>query len=115
MSALLSTVPGTSVVTDGVYTDRLTHVMELSRMGASIRVNGHTQTIQGAALHGAPVKAADIRAGAALVVAALAAEGETVIDGMQYINRGYERWAERLRAIGASAVQPESVLASAMD
>ncbi len=115
MSALLSTVPGTSVVIDCVYTDRLTHVMELSRMGASIRVSGHTQTIQGAALHGAPVKATDIRAGAALVVAALAAEGETVIDGMQYINRGYERWAERLRAIGASAVQPESVLASAMD
>ncbi len=115
MSALLATVTGTSVVTDGVYTDRLTHVVELTRMGANIKVGGHTQTIQGAALHGAPVKAADIRAGAALVVAALAAEGETVIDGMQYINRGYERLAERLRAIGANAVQPEPVLATAMD
>ncbi|GGJ65014.1 UDP-N-acetylglucosamine 1-carboxyvinyltransferase [Deinococcus aquiradiocola] len=115
MSALLATVPGTSVVTDGVYTDRLTHVVELHRMGANIKVSGHTQTIQGAPLHGAPVKAADIRAGAALVVAALAAEGETTIDGMVYINRGYERFAERLRAIGASAVQPEPVLATAMD
>ena len=115
MSALLATVPGTSVVTDGVYTDRLTHVVELTRMGASIKVSGHTQVIQGGHLHGAPVKAADIRAGAALVVAALAAEGETIIDGMQYVNRGYERWAERLRAIGASAVQSEPVLASAMD
>ena len=84
-------------------------------MGASIKVSGHTQVIQGGHLHGAPVKAADIRAGAALVVAALAAEGETVIDGMQYINRGYERWAERLRAIGAGAVQSEPLLASAMD
>ncbi|WP_424952036.1 UDP-N-acetylglucosamine 1-carboxyvinyltransferase [Deinococcus sp.] len=115
MSALLATVPGESVVTDGVYTDRLTHVMELSRMGADIKVSGYTQTIQGMPLHGAPVKAADIRAGAALVVAALAAEGQTTIDGMVYINRGYERLAERLRAIGANAVQAEPVLASAMD
>lgn len=115
MSALLATVPGTSVVTDGVYTDRLTHVMELGRMGANIKVSGHTQTIQGGSLHGAPVKAADIRAGAALVVAALAAEGQTVIDGMVYINRGYERLAERLQAIGANAVQAEPVLAAAMD
>jgi UDP-N-acetylglucosamine 1-carboxyvinyltransferase len=115
MSALLATVPGASVVTDGVYTDRLTHVVELHRMGASIQVSGHTQVIQGGTLHGAPVKAADIRAGAALVVAALAAEGTTTIDGMQYVNRGYERLAERLRAIGANAVQAEPVLASAMD
>lgn len=115
MSALLATVPGTSVVTDGIYTDRLTHVVELTRMGANITVSGHTQVIQGGPLHGAPVKAADIRAGAALVVAALAAEGTTTIDGMQYLNRGYERLAERLRGIGANAVQPEPVLASAMD
>ncbi|WP_425146870.1 UDP-N-acetylglucosamine 1-carboxyvinyltransferase [Deinococcus sp.] len=115
MCALLSTVAGTSVVTDNVYTDRLTHVVELTRMGAQVVVSGHTQVIQGAALHGAPVKAADIRAGAALVVAALAAEGETIIDGMQYINRGYERFAERLRAVGANVQQSEPVLAAAMD
>ena len=115
MSALLSTVPGTSVVMDRVYADRLTHVVELNRMGAQVVVSEHTQVIQGGPLHGAPVKAADIRAGAALVVAALSAEGETVIDGMQYINRGYERLSERLRAIGANVQQPEPVLAAAMD
>ncbi|GGR00482.1 UDP-N-acetylglucosamine 1-carboxyvinyltransferase [Deinococcus ruber] len=115
MSALLATVPGTSVVMDRVYADRLTHVVELTRMGAQIVVSEHTQVIQGGLLHGAPVKAADIRAGAALVVAALSAEGETVIDGMQYINRGYERLAERLRAIGANVQQNEPVLAAAMD
>ncbi|ULH15442.1 UDP-N-acetylglucosamine 1-carboxyvinyltransferase [Deinococcus sp. KNUC1210] len=115
MSALLATVPGTSVVMDRVYADRLTHVVELTRMGAQIVVSEHTQVIQGGLLHGAPVKAADIRAGAALVVAALSAEGETVIDGMQYINRGYERLAERLRAIGANVQQSEPVLAAAMD
>ena len=115
MSALLATVAGTSVVMDRVYQDRLTHVVELNRMGAQIVVSEHTQVIQGGQLHGAPVKAADIRAGAALVVAALAAEGETTIDGMQYVNRGYERLAERLRAIGAQASQPEPLLAAAMD
>lgn len=115
MSALLSTVPGTSVVVDKIYPDRLTHVVELNRMGAQIVVSEHTQVIQGGPLHGAPVKAADIRAGGALVVAALAAEGKTVIDGMQYINRGYERLAERLRALGADVTQNELSLASAMD
>ncbi len=115
MSALLATVPGTSVVVDKIYADRLTHVVELNRMGAQIVVSEHTQVIQGGPLHGAPVRAADIRAGAALFVAALAAEGESVIDGMQYVNRGYERLAERLRSIGAHAYQPEPVLAAAMD
>ncbi len=115
MSALLSTVRGTSVVVDRIYPDRLTHVVELTRMGAQITVSEHTQVIQGGKLHGAPVKAADIRAGGALVVAALAAEGETIIDGMQYINRGYERFAERLRGLGVDVRQSELTLASAMD
>ncbi len=115
MSALLATVPGTSVVVDKIYPDRLTHIVELNRMGAQITVSEHTQIIQGGHVHGAPVKAADIRAGGALVVAALAAEGETIIDGMQYINRGYERFAERLRGLGAQATQSELTLASAMD
>lgn len=113
MSALLATVPGTSVVQDPVYPDRLTHVAELHRMGANINVSGYTQVIQGGKLHAAPVKAADLRAGAALFIAGLTCEGETVIDGVQYLNRGYERLAERLRGIGADASQPE--LAMAMD
>jgi UDP-N-acetylglucosamine 1-carboxyvinyltransferase len=115
MSALLATVPGTSVVQDPVYPDRLTHVAELHRMGANVNVSGYTQVIQGGPLHAAPVKAADLRAGAALFIAALTCEGETVIDGVQYLNRGYERLAERLRAIGANAWQPQPELASAMD
>ncbi|GBF06449.1 UDP-N-acetylglucosamine1-carboxyvinyltransferase [Deinococcus aerius] len=115
MSALLATVPGASVVQDPVYPDRLTHVAELHRMGANITVSGYTQVIQGGPLHAAPVKAADLRAGAALFIAALTCEGETVIDGVQYLNRGYERLAERLRSIGANAWQPQPVLASAMD
>lgn len=113
MSTLLATVPGTSVVQDPVYPDRLTHVAELHRMGANITVSGYTQVIQGARLHAAPVKAADLRAGAALFIAALTTEGETVIDGVQYLNRGYERLAERLRGIGANVQQND--LALAMD
>ncbi|MDB5046826.1 MAG: UDP-N-acetylglucosamine 1-carboxyvinyltransferase [Deinococcus sp.] len=115
MSTLLATVSGTSVVQDPVYPDRLTHVAELHRMGADITVSGYTQVIQGAKLHAAPVKAADLRAGAALFIAALTCEGETIIDGVQYLNRGYERLAERLRGLGADARQPEPALASAMD
>ncbi|MFC4637600.1 UDP-N-acetylglucosamine 1-carboxyvinyltransferase [Deinococcus hohokamensis] len=113
MSALLATVPGTSVVQDPVYPDRLTHVAELHRMGANITVSGYTQVIQGGALHAAPVKAADLRAGAALFIAGLTCTGETMIDGVQYLNRGYEDLAERLRGIGATAYQAE--LALAMD
>lgn len=115
MSALLATVPGTSVVQDPVYPDRLTHVAELQRMGANITVSGYTQVIQGGPLHAAPVKAADLRAGAALFIAAMTTEGETVIDGVQYLHRGYERLAERLRGIGVRAWQPQPMLASAMD
>lgn len=115
MSALLATVTGTSVVQDPVYPDRLTHVAELHRMGANITVSGYTQVIQGAPLHSAPVKAADLRAGAALFIAGLTTEGETVIDGVQYLNRGYERLSERLRGLGATAFQPEPALAAAMD
>lgn len=113
MSALLATVPGTSVVQDPVYPDRLTHVAELHRMGANITVSGYTQVIQGGRLHAAPVKAADLRAGAALFIAGLTCEGETVIDGVQYLNRGYEKLTERLRGLGADARQTE--LAMAMD
>ncbi|MBX8464526.1 UDP-N-acetylglucosamine 1-carboxyvinyltransferase [Deinococcus sp. RIT780] len=113
MSALLATVPGTSVVQDPVYPDRLTHVAELTRMGANITVSGYTQVIQGGALHAAPVKAADLRAGAALFIAGLTCEGDTVIDGVQYLNRGYERLAERLRGLGANVMQPEGLLAAA--
>ncbi len=115
MSALLATIPGTSVVQDPVYPDRLTHVAELHRMGATITVSGYTQIIQGGALRSAPVKAADLRAGAALFIAGLTCEGDTVIDGVQYLNRGYERLAERLQGLGANVTQREAELVPAAD
>ncbi|MBB6097224.1 UDP-N-acetylglucosamine 1-carboxyvinyltransferase [Deinobacterium chartae] len=115
IGALLATVPGTSLVVDKVYPDRNTHVTELQRMGAHIEMPDRTMVFQGTALHGAPVRAADIRAGAALVVAALTAHGETVIDGMQYLNRGYENLAARLREVSAQVQHLEPAMAMAMD
>ncbi len=99
--AFLATVPGTSVVTDRVYPDRFTHVSELSRMGAQLELRERTLVIRGGVLHGAALHAADIRAGGALVIAALAARGSSSITGVQYIRRGYERLAERLSGLGA--------------
>ena len=99
--AFLATVPGMSVVTDRVYPDRFTHVAELSRMGAELELRERTLVIRGGVMHGAALHAADIRAGGALVIAALAARGSSSITGVQYIRRGYERLAERLSALGA--------------
>lgn len=116
MSALLCTVEGgTAIVNDKVYPDRRSHVAELRRMGANIETKEHLQVIRGGALHGAPVRAADIRAGGALVVAALASEGVSVIEGMQYINRGYENLAARLSSLGAQVMQDDPILEAAVD
>ncbi len=100
--AYLATIPGTSVVTDRVYPDRFTHVGELARTGARLELREHTLVIRGGVLRGAPMHAADIRAGGALVIAALAARGHSTITGVQYIRRGYERLAERLGSLGAN-------------
>ncbi|WP_045233661.1 UDP-N-acetylglucosamine 1-carboxyvinyltransferase [Deinococcus pimensis] len=110
MSALLATVPGTSVMTDRIYA-RTTHVPELLRMGASIELADHVQVIRGTSLRGTSVRGADIRSGAALVVAALAADGETVVDGVRHLSRGYEDLAARLASIGADIrhAEPEAV------
>lgn len=100
MAALLATVEGTSIIEDPVYPERSTHVAELQRMGASIHLTRNTQVIQGGKpLHGAPVKAADLRAGAALIIAGLCADGYTVIDGMGYVARGYEDIAKSLTSL----------------
>ena len=99
--AFLATVPGRSVVTDRVYPDRFTHVGELARTGAHLELRERTLVVQGGVLHGAPLHAADIRAGGALVIAALAARGHSTITGVQYVRRGYERLAERLAGLGA--------------
>ncbi len=103
MMAVLSIANGTSVVTDTVYLDRFTHVPELSRLGADIRLEGNRATIRGVPrLQGAPVMATDIRASAALVLAGLVAEGETRISRIYHLDRGYEDLEQKFRQLGAS-------------
>jgi UDP-N-acetylglucosamine 1-carboxyvinyltransferase len=114
MAAFLCTVPGTSKISDRIYPDRLGYAAELARLGANAVVHDHTLVVEGSLLHGAPVRALDIRAGAALIVAAAAAQGETTISGMEFVNRGYEHVAERLRQLGADAYQLEPALAIAL-
>ena len=98
----LALAEGTSIVTEGVWDNRYRYVSELNRMGAQIRVEGRTAVIEGVSkLSGACVQAFDLRAGAAMVIAALAAEGTTEITNIQYIERGYEHIIEKLRGIGA--------------
>jgi len=101
--SLLTLSEGNSLLTETVFENRLHHVAELIRMGADIRMKGNTAVIRGVPfLSGAPVKATDLRAGAALVIAALAAEGESTIEGLQHIDRGYERLDVKLKQLGAN-------------
>ncbi|MCG9891248.1 MAG: UDP-N-acetylglucosamine 1-carboxyvinyltransferase [Thermosynechococcaceae cyanobacterium MS004] len=109
--ALLTLCEGNSVITETVFENRLGHVPELIRMGADIRVKGNHAVICGVPfLSGAPVSGTDLRASAALVVAALAAEGQSTISGLQYLDRGYENIEAKLRGLGAriERVQPNS-------
>jgi len=100
--ALLATMHGTSVVTETVFPQRFMHVAELKRMGANINLADHHATIHGIdRLSGAPVMASDLRASAALVLAALSAEGITEINRVYHIDRGYERIDEKLNYLGA--------------
>lgn len=102
MTTLLTQANGVSILTDYVYGTRFKHVPELSRMGANIRVEGRSAVIEGGKLNAAKVKAADLRAGAALVVAALTVdEGVTEISGVEYIDRGYDNLVENLCRLGA--------------
>lgn len=113
-AAYLASVHGTSLVSDRVYPDRFTHASELARMGAEVILKERTLMIQGRQLTGAAVEARDIRAGGGLIIAALAAEGESHIAGMQYIERGYDDIENRLRSLGAQVgIQaPELALAA---
>jgi UDP-N-acetylglucosamine 1-carboxyvinyltransferase len=102
MTALLATAAGTSMVTEGIWDDRFKHAEELRRMGARIRVQGRTAVIEGVPqLWGASVRATDLRGGAALVVAGLAAAGTTEVHGYEHVQRGYEALDEKLRRLGA--------------
>lgn len=102
-AALLSIADGTSVITENVYESRFRYVNELNRMGANIRVSARSAVITGVdRLTGCPVAATDLRAGAALICAALAAEGSTELVGSEHIDRGYEDLVGKLRGLGAS-------------
>ncbi|MCD1260877.1 UDP-N-acetylglucosamine 1-carboxyvinyltransferase [Paenibacillus athensensis] len=112
MMALLLVADGTSLVTETVFENRFMHVEEFSNMNAQIKVEGRTAIVSGnAKLSGAKVTATDLRAGAALILAALAAEGETEISGVHHIDRGYVEIAEVLRGLGADIRRavPQSV------
>ena len=102
ISTVLCLAEGTSTVTEGVWDNRFKYVDELAKMGSSIRVTERTAIIEGVPyLTGAPTKAGDLRAGAALVIAGLSARGKSVIEGVSYIERGYEKMVEKLSALGA--------------
>jgi UDP-N-acetylglucosamine 1-carboxyvinyltransferase len=102
LMAVLCVSEGASVVTERVFENRFMHVPELQRMGADITLSGRSAHVRGVArLSGAQVMATDLRASAGLVVAALAAEGDTVINRVYHIDRGYERIEEKLRHLGA--------------
>ena len=102
MIAVCTIADGTSVVEDTIYTDRFTHVPELARMGARIELKGNVAVVKGVnRLAGAQVMATDLRASACLVIAALAAQGETLVDRIYHLDRGYESLEQKLAALGA--------------
>lgn len=102
LMALLTVSEGNSLVTETVFENRLRHVAELQRMGADIKVKGNCAMVRGVPrLSGAPVMATDLRASAALVIAGLAAQGTTIVQGLQHLDRGYENIEQKLQSLGA--------------
>ena len=114
MMALMCVAQGTSVITETVFESRFIHVPELQRMGAEIKVDGSHAVVRGTGkLTGAPVMASDLRASAGLIVAGLAAEGETDIARVYHLDRGYERIEDKLRGLGARITRVKSGSAGA--
>jgi UDP-N-acetylglucosamine 1-carboxyvinyltransferase len=100
--ALDAVADGTSVITETIFENRFMHVQELKRLGAEIDVEGNTAIVQGVdRLQGARVMATDLRASASLVIAGLVAEGETLVDRIYHLDRGYECIEEKLSQLGA--------------
>jgi UDP-N-acetylglucosamine 1-carboxyvinyltransferase len=111
--ALTTQAEGSSVVVENIFENRFMHVQELARMGANIKVDGRTATIRGkTALSSAAVMCSDLRASASLVLAAMVAEGETILDRVYHIDRGYERIEEKLRGVGAEIRRLGNIFAS---
>jgi UDP-N-acetylglucosamine 1-carboxyvinyltransferase len=104
---MLTVADGVGILTENLFSGRFRYVQELRRMGADIRTEGHHAVVRGVPrLSGAPVRAPDIRAGVALVLAGLVAEGSTVVSGAHHIDRGYEDLAAALSSLGASVTRP---------
>jgi UDP-N-acetylglucosamine 1-carboxyvinyltransferase len=102
MMALMATAEGASMITETIFENRYMHVPELRRMGANINLHGTSAMVRGVRrLTGAPVMATDLRASVSLVIAGLAAQGETVVNRVYHLDRGYERLEEKLAACGA--------------
>jgi UDP-N-acetylglucosamine 1-carboxyvinyltransferase len=100
--AIATQAEGTTTITENIFENRFMHVQELNRMGANITVQGRTATVRGkSSLQSAAVMCSDLRASAALVLAALVADGETILDRVYHMDRGYERLEEKLRGVGA--------------
>lgn len=109
MMALLTIAEGTSVITETIFENRFKHVAELRRMGADIQLEGNTAIVRGVpSLTGAYVEASDLRAGAALALAAMAAEDGTVLDSIEHIDRGYERIEKQYNSLGARIIRVSS-------
>ena len=103
LMALMACAKGSSEITETIFENRFMHVQELARFGARISLDGETATIEGIAqLRGAPVMATDLRASVSLVIAGLAAEGETMVNRVYHLDRGFERLEDKLSACGAS-------------
>ena len=102
MGVTLALCKGTSIVVESIFENRFKYLDELARMGAVAKVEGNAATIEGVeGFQGARVSAPDLRAGAALCIAGLAAEGITIVDDIVYILRGYEKFSEKMRGLGA--------------
>jgi UDP-N-acetylglucosamine 1-carboxyvinyltransferase len=102
MMALMTVASGAAMITETVFENRFMHVPEMCRMGANINVHGASAIVRGVPhLSGAPVMATDLRASVSLVLAGLAAKGETIVNRVYHLDRGYERLEEKLAACGA--------------
>jgi UDP-N-acetylglucosamine 1-carboxyvinyltransferase len=102
LMVLMTVARGSSMITETVFENRFMHVLELSRMGADIKVDGHTAVVKGVKnLSGAPVMATDLRASASLVLAGLRARGKTEVQRVYHLDRGYEKLEKKLRGLGA--------------
>ena len=110
IAVTLALAEGTSTVTESIFENRFKYVDELARMGANIKVEGNRAVVMGVEkFTGARVSAPDLRAGAALVIAGLAADGITIVDDIHYVQRGYERFEEKMQGLGAKMERVDNV------